>query len=470
MVLTGMDDQAIFKAVTAMSMPHLSKQWAAKEGEVPRKAISFDTKPEIPAPTKAPEGGTQTISLADLGSSDRTQRGKYHHYLRLAFPNPFVGRVKSPAFIRLNMNYSELLVPQTSSLVVKINNQPVRSVRLAPRTSSKLEADVIIPDRYLSERVLLVDLEFFLDIGDHDCHYNFPEMAWVTVFNTSFIAYPLEDAATASLRSYPWIAAKEPNLNGTVFVVGDMPTDETLTSVANIAAYLGKSTPRIADESGDYSTQWIHPWVHRVSQLTAMDQTKRDLIVVGDFGVVQANSSIQQSVPAELFGKWEDKHGIGKFHEDAFRKDAGWVQVGPSPWNPRRNLIVVSGEAGDTAVAEAAEYLWVQRKVDQLGGAAVLVGQNGAMHVLIPAPGEEAQTAPSGPLTPRIPISRLDDSGSSMVLPQGQQGDGAGGIGPPAAPASKHQVAYLVFVILGLLLVVLVVVRIRDAMRTDAAS
>jgi len=39
-----------------------------------------------------------------------------------------------------------------------------------------------------------------------------------------------------------------------------------------------------------------------------------------------------------------------------------------------------------------------------------------------------------------------------------------------AAPASKHQVSYLVFVILGLLLVVLVVVRIRDSVRGDNAS
>ncbi len=471
LVVTGADGQALSKAVTALSMPHLSEHWAPKEGEPPRRAVSFDTRPELPDPSEAGKTGTQTISLADLGSSDRTERGKFHHYLRLAFPNPFVGRVKSPAFIRLIMSYSELLVPQTSSLLVKLNRQPIRSVRLAPRTARKLEADIIIPDEALTDRVLLLDLEFFLDIGDPDCHYNFPEMAWVTVYNTSFIAYPLEEAATASLRSYPWVAAKEPNLNGTVFVVSDMPTDESLTAVANIAAFLGKSLPRVRDAQGRMSTQWVHPWVKRVSQLDAADQNGRDIIVVGDYGLVRSNSSIQSSVAESLFTAWDAPEGIDKFSESEYRADGGWIHLGPSPWNPRRNLIVVSGANGDAAAAEAGEYLWVQRKVDRLGGAGVIVGSNGTMQVLIPAPGEEPQKAPAQSLTPRVPLAEADDGGAASTLPLANGQNGAHGqTGPAAAPEAKHQVAYLVFVILGLLLVVLVVVRIRDAMRTDAVS
>lgn len=470
LVVTGRDDAALAKATGALSLPHLSEQWAVRKGEPTRRAVSFIDSPEIPAATGDTSSGTVTVSLADLGSTDITELGKFHHYVRLSFPNPYVGRIKSPAFIRLDLSHSELLVPQTSSLLVKINGEPVRSVRLAPRTARKLQADILIPSKFFGDRVIVADLEFFLDIGDPDCHYNFPEMAWATVFNTSFIAFPLSDSPTTSLRSYPWVVAKEANLNGLTFVISDTATDEDLTAVANTAAFLGKALPRFRDEAGQPMSQWVHPWVKRVSALTEADTTNNDLVAIGDYDFVRARKDIAGAVPDTLFAATPTGDNLKTYTGSSYRSEAGWIHLAESPWNPRRNLLVVSGAQGAPAISSAAEYLWVQRKADRLGGSTVLVGPNGSIQVLIVAAGEEARAAPAGPLVPRIPATNRAADGDISIDSVGQPKHQKSATTVPnalsAEPTARHQVAYLVFVILGLLLVVLVVVRVRDAMRS----
>ena len=113
MVLTGANDEALAKAVTALSLPHLSETWAPRDpDDTPARSVTFKTAPAIPEAAQAPAPKTATISLADLGSTDLTQRGKFHHYVRVAFPNPYVGRIRQEptgAFIRLYLSHSSCL-------------------------------------------------------------------------------------------------------------------------------------------------------------------------------------------------------------------------------------------------------------------------------------------------------------------------------------------------------------------------
>ncbi len=475
LVATGADDAALAKVTAALSLPFLTKEWEVPKDAPPIRAVSFATKPEFPAVTQGEGSGTVTVSLADLGSSDFTQRGKFHHYLRVAFPNPYVGRIKSPAFIRLVMAHSELLVAATSSILVKIDNQPVRSIRLAPRTAKSLEADVIIPEALLNRRTLVVDLEFYLDIGDADCHYNFPEMAWITVFNSSFVAYPLSDDPTTSLRSYPWVVGKEASLNGLVLAVADDPSDQALSVVANVAAYLGKRAPRILTADGRSRVEWIHPWVRRIGTLTDAELAERDLVVVGDYATVKSNGQVLAAIPETMFAESVTTDNLRAYTGEAFRADAGWIHLGKSPWNARRNLLVVSGAKGEPAFTQAGEYLWVDRKVDQLAGSAVLVGANGAMEMVLSSAGEDRKPQ-MGPLEPQLP--KFDPEPTSVVKAESSPGVTAPAVTAPAvasaAPAIASDgdttVATIVFVTLGLLLVILVAVRVRDAMRPPPSA
>jgi hypothetical protein len=478
LILTGSNDEALAKAVTAVSLPHLSETWAPRDpDDTPARAVTFKTTPAIPEAAQASAPKTATISLADLGSTDLTQRGKFHHYVRVAFPNPYVGRIRQEptgAFIRLYLSHSELLVPQTSSLLIRINGEPVRSIRLTPRTARRLEADVLIPEKFLSARSLVADLEFFLDIGDPDCHYNFPEMAWVTVFDSSFIAYPLVEGTTTSLRSYPWVAGKEPNLNGLVFVVGTEATDAELTVVSNTAAFLGKSLPRRLKRGARAGSRWVHPTIKTVGTLTETDQQK-DVVFVGDTTTLDAEKTIRGAVPEQMFAD-ASADDMRTYVGVDYRARSGWIHLAKSPWNPSRNVLVVSGPEGSDAVAEAGRYLWVTKKVDKLAGASVLVGPNGSMQVLTRAPGEEVDNAPQDP-TPKV--DAVSD-GSSDALSDTEAADKADGTAnsPSAADSGvagsnadtvepRSQVAYLVFVILLILLAVLVVVRVRDSFRSE---
>ena len=243
-------------------------------------------------------------------------------------------------------------------------------------------------------------------------------MSWATVYNTSFVAYPLADGATDSLRSYPWVAGKEPNLNGLTFVVGDSATDTDLSAVANIAAYLGRELPRKTDHRGELAAQWVHPWVRTMGSLGGADLSDQDLVVIGDSTVLSQNSQIQGKVPEVLLS---DTAGgdVGAFNAAEFRAKAGWIHLATSPMNESdRNLLIVSGRGGAPAIEQAAQYLWVHRKVERLSGSSVLVGPNGSLQVVQPAKGEDAgQTAkvPSGPRVPDQPFETVEQPATTRV-------------------------------------------------------
>lgn len=477
LVVTGADDAAISKAVTAISLPHLSKQWEPK-GEGDEKTTIFyaslQEKPEVSAAVANQRKDLYTISMADLGVSDMTFRGKFGHTTNIAFPNPFIGRTKSPVWMRFYISHSELLVPQTSSLMIRINGEPVRSVRLTPRTARWLEADVLVPEHLLGGRTLYTTLEFFLDIGDPDCHYNYPEMSWATVYNTSFVAYPLADGPTESLRSYPWAVGKEPNLNGLTFVVGDDATDTDLSAVANIAAFLGRELPRKTDHRGEIAAQWVHPWVKTMGSLDGADLSEQDLVVIGDYNVLKQNAQIQGKVPELLFSETATGKDVGAFNDAEFRSRSGWIHLAASPMNESsRNLLVISGRGGAAAIEQASQYLWVSRKVERLSGRSVIVGPNGSLQVVEPAKGEDPGQSAKAPLTPRVPEQPLETLETAEEDPKKATSDAPSDAAPAPAAAqqgsSTNRVAYLMFVLLGLLLLVLVVFRIRDALRADAS-
>lgn len=474
LVVTGSDDEALGKVVEALSLPHLAKQWESLPGQPPQRAMSFTAAPAVPASATDGARGFATLSLQDLGTTDLQQRGKFYHFFDVSFPNPFVGRVKPGAFVQLYLSHSELLVPQTSSILVRINDEPRKSIRLSPRTAGRLEAQVRIPDKYLSQRIINMKIEAFLDIGEPDCHYNYPEMAWVTLYNTSYIAYPLSEAPTTSLRSYPWVAAKEPHLGGVVLAVSKGPSDVALSTAANVAAFLAKSIPRssVGQAPGEAAVTWLHPWLKRLDEVSAEDLKERDLILVGDYDLVRAKPEIAKSVPATLFDEAAAPKDLGAYSSSGFRSEAGWIHLAQSPWNPKRNLLVVSGAKGPPAIQSAGEYLWVQAKVDRLGGSTVMVGPNGALQVLVPAPGETPQAAPVKSLVPleEKAVAQEESEEAEKAKAAAKTKAAEAVPEPPAAPAARHQIAYLVFAILGLMLVILVVVRIRDAMRSGPAT
>ncbi|MFT5434586.1 MAG: hypothetical protein ACI9OJ_005300, partial [Myxococcota bacterium] len=476
LVVTGSDDAALSKAVTALSMPHLSKQWEPTRVGDEVTTIYYASlleKPEVSAAVANQEKDLYAISLADIGVSDLTFRGKFSHTTNVSFPNPFIGRTKNPVWMRFYISHSELLVPATSSLMIRINGEPVRSIRLTPRTARWLEADVLVPQRFLGERTLNTSLEFFLDIGDPDCHYNYPEMAWATVFNTSFVGYPLGEGSTESLRSYPWAVGKEAHLNGLTFVVGDEATDTDLSAVANIAAYLGRELPRKTDHRGEIAAQWVHPWVKTVGNIKGGDLAEQDLIVIGNYDVLKQNAQIQGKVPELLFSETATSGDVGAFNASEFRKNSGWIHLTSSPMNESgRNLLVISGQGGERAIEQAAQYLWVHRKVERLSGRSVIVGPNGSLQVVEPAKGEDPGQASKTPMRPRVPQEPLETMAENQNDPKTatQPAPADATAAPAAAPAgAPNRVAYLMFVLLGLLLLVLVVFRIRDALRADAS-
>ncbi|MBM4388888.1 MAG: cellulose biosynthesis cyclic di-GMP-binding regulatory protein BcsB, partial [Deltaproteobacteria bacterium] len=231
LVITGKDDEAINIVKENLKRP---TRLIGLKGD----SVVFSGVPLGPLQPAIKSEAVFAIRLKDLKMSDQIARGKFYHSINFTIPNPFVGRIKDGAFLRLNMSHSELLLPQTSSLLIKVNGQAVKSIRLTPETATRQDWDVLIPVVYLNSRFLIFELEVFMDIGDPDCMFNHPEMAWFTLHNDTLLYLPIVATTPVTLSNYPHIFLQWNRLENLALLIDPEMFETSMTTAVNICAYL----------------------------------------------------------------------------------------------------------------------------------------------------------------------------------------------------------------------------------------
>jgi hypothetical protein len=287
LVATGRDDAAL-KLVS----DHLKTPSTVRSLKGP--AVTFDKPPIFEVPNDARQDAAFMVRLQDLKMSDLQARGKFFHSMTFTMPNPFVGKVKDGAFLRIGMSHSELLLPQSSSLLVKVNGEPVRSLRLTRDTAPRNTWDIKIPLQYLGTRFLTFELELFLDIGDPDCYYNHPEMAWFTLHNDTLLYLPVDSASDETLANYPYMFLRWNRFDALGVVVMDPISDGALSAAFNIVAYLSQSLR---------SPNWVELLFTSAAQLTAAQRASLNLLVVGSIVTLLADPAWATAIPKELSGR-----------------------------------------------------------------------------------------------------------------------------------------------------------------------
>ncbi len=428
LVVTGRDDEAIRLAAEHLKTP-LSV--SGLKGPV----ASFDKPPTVTMPEAEWSEAAFVVRLVDLKLSDMILRGKFYHSVNFTVPNPFVGKIKEGAFLRLAMSHSELLLPQSSSLLVKVNGEPVKSIRLTRDTAARNTWDVKVPVAFLGSRFLTFELEVFMDIGDPECYYYHPEMAWFTLHNDTLLYLPVDESQGETLANYPYLFLKWNRFDRLVVALMDPISNGAVSAAVNALAFLSQSLR---------SPSYVDIRMTPAKALSEADRKEANLLLVGALGAVMADPAWMGVLPKELVERSEIPGRADILNT------AGFLALSPSPFDPSRRVLALVGRS-DREIGYAAPYLYAPGRVEWVRGTLAMVGGDRELRVLLP-PGPADAVARFDPT--KVKFEEKD----GRLVPVVE-------VPKPVQPPAKYNLAYLVFFVLTPVLVLLVVLRLRALSR-----
>ena len=273
------------------------------------------------------------FTFKDLGEKTLTLRAVYDQST-LTFNLP-AGRVVQRAVLNLDLSHDKKLLPEISDLTIVLNDEPAANIILSPENAARSVISIEIPPAAFipGENKFVFRLKQRLrasgcgDVGSKDL--------WTRIHSSSSLEIETVDVPiSADLSRYPrpftalTTLADSPQV---LFVLPDAPSAAELTAAAGIAAALGQSAG------------WKQPPLQAVtvSQLDAVAAANNHLFAIGS---PARNPLAQNAAP-------------------------GLTEL-PSPFNPNRLLLAVSGST-DAELAQAGNLLATSSAWADFSGATI---------------------------------------------------------------------------------------------------
>lgn len=407
LMVSGKTDAGVLKAAQALG-------GAIQPISRPDLAIVANVSPQTVNLPRA------DVTFADLGYSDQTFIGYNDLVFDYWFDVPLDTQVSNGAYLDLIYSNSSLLNFEEVSLTFKLNDQFIGGLRFNERTNNSTQFRFNIPNGAFKSGSNLVSLVVSLK-GATPCVRN--DDVWAAVSSLSTLHIPVEPVPADSLPDFQFVSYPKrifPFHSNTAFVLAqDDPA--SWTAAARLAFHMG----------GYRRGPFINPDVVTSTSLTEAMRQQKDLVLVGRASTLPVLQDIAARMPAPFapgVDEVADSAGQVAFRVSA-DSDLGYLEVFPSPWNPRRAVLLVAGnstnglESAISAITDTDRLIYT----DLIGNFAVVAGLQLSSRLL------EIQQ----------PETVLPASGQSAALPDAQT--------PQAQPFS------LDLVTVGIILVVIVV-------------
>jgi hypothetical protein len=272
----------------------------------------------------------------DLGlSTDLLLEGE-RAAAEVVFPLPRAWTVVSDAVLNLQLEHSGALLPDASSLVVALNEQPVATVPLAGDAGEGVSVDVRLPSALLQpwNRISLRATQR----ARPTCEDPFDPSLWTRVLRESSIGFAWSPNPLG-----------EPDL-------GDLPYpffDETGFGPARVAIAAGDApTPAVVHAAGVLGLALGRWAAYRRVQVAPPVADLRD----ASTHVLVVGTPADNPLVAQLLG------------DTVLDAGEGWVRVLANPHHPGLAVLVVAG-ADDAGVAKAAAAVGGRQRAELLSGA-----------------------------------------------------------------------------------------------------
>lgn len=356
LVITGLDEQAVYKASQAMSF---KSHFPAMNGPL---AL---VRTVHPAPESALERQATSLTLADLGYTDASPTG-FFQSKTYRFDIPLTWELTQTAYFELHFSHSRFINYESSSLSVLFNRRPVTTIGLNEETSQGGTLRVDLPSSLARPgETNRIDIEFRVQplIACSN-----PDLLWTMIKSDSLLhlAHSRRDSRTLDLDSYPIPFDQQPDLSDMLFVLPELPQPNEWEKALQLSAALGSEVDGLK----------IIPLAALGKVYSETELSNYHIITIGR----PSRNSILQQVNVQLpqpflpdadqiEQKLDRDEVVLRLPPDV---SLGYLQLIPSPWNANRGLLAVTGTS-DEGVAWASQSLIQDDLRGQLEGNLALI-------------------------------------------------------------------------------------------------
>ena len=359
LIITGLSDEAVGKASQAMSS---ETGFPGMNGPV-----ALVQKILAPVENTALEAAQSELTLADLGYQDRVIRGRSQQTVNYDFTLPNNWQLTDTAAFDLYFSHSRLIDDKNSSLTVSLNRQPASSTLLNDQTADNGHLRIDLTKTNIQPGSNRFGVQVNLVRTDR-CLAPNADRDWLVISAKSRISLAHTETAglNLDLDHFPNPFQADPTLSNLLFVLPDAPDAAEWGQALQLAASLGNAA----------SGKMLSPAATLGQAPPAQEWAKYHIIA---FGRPSRNTLLQEinAVLPQPFLPGSDEIEQ-RLDNVIFRLPPGltlgYLQLLPSPWNPERALLAVTGTT-DEGVAQANTTLaarpWTLR-----GNLALIRGEN----------------------------------------------------------------------------------------------
>ena len=313
--------------------------------------------------------------FADLGYATRTAFGIGAHFIDYEFEVPSGTELADNGVLELNFAHSSLLNYDVSGMLVRLNEQPLGSIRFSDDTTQLGQVQLRIPKGALQPGLNLLQLSADL-VPNTPCID--PNLAgvWVSVGNDSRLTLPLMPRRTTSepqlsLIDYADTLLRERTLNALTVIV---PADDPAAWNA-AAQFLAPLANQVATEPFSFEVLFDD----QINADAPISETlqQHDLVLVGKPADLQALSAFEATLPF-TFTPGTNQPNLGNSRV-IYRLPAdlsrGYLQLTRSPLNPDKVLMTVLGSS-DEGLEWATQALAEESLRTQLDGTVAIINND----------------------------------------------------------------------------------------------
>jgi hypothetical protein len=337
LVITGLNDEAVYRASLAMSFGGV---YPGMKGPV---ALVRDV-----TPAALPISRTQAtdVTLADLGYEDKILKG-YFDEVSYYFDVPTGWRMTEQAFLDLRLGHTGRLTRASSSMNVLLNDKPLATVALSEDTAAsgamriKLPPSLVRPgaSNKLSIQANLRPMDECQDLN-----------LWLLVENTSLLHldHQAQNTSLLDLALYPYPLNQRSDLADVLFVLPPEPLAQEWQALLRLAAKLGPSAggpdlmPAVATGDAWQSRRLTNYHIVSLGRPTRNSLAQKvnerlpQPFLPGSDSIEQKLGRVTLRLPPDV--------------------SLGYVQLAASPWNSARVLLALTGTT-EAGVQEALDVV-----------------------------------------------------------------------------------------------------------------
>ncbi|GAB4421003.1 MAG: hypothetical protein Fur0044_18220 [Anaerolineae bacterium] len=359
LIITGLSDAAVGKASQAMSS---DTGFPGMNGP-----IALVQKILAPVENTTSQAAQSELTLADLGYQDRVVRGRAQRTVNYDFTLPLNWQLTDMAAIDLYFSHSRLIDAQNSSLTVLLNRQPTSSSLLDDQTADNGHIRINLAKANIQPGSNRLSVQTNLARTDQ-CIATNADQGWLVISANSRIslAHTEITGLNFDLDYFPNPFSTDPTLSNLLFVLPNAPDVTEWGQALRLVASLGSAT----------SGKMLSPVATLGESPPAQEWARYHIIALGRPSRNPLLQEVNAALPQPFLpGADEIEQRLDNV---IFRLSPGlslgYLQLIPSPWNPERAFLAITGTT-DEGAAQANTVL-IERPWALKGNLALIRGEN----------------------------------------------------------------------------------------------